>query len=552
MKLPVLMIVVYTLTAYAARVMGAEGAALEWDFSKATSTLGWTQAEPIKEFKVEGSALFAVAGPGRPKLTSPLFELEATPWQYVEVELKTDADGRALMFYSNTTGEPYGGFRPQLHVSFDVIGDNQWHTYTIRPFWQKQGKIIHIRLDPPGEKVAVRAVRIVDIKPGEGSKEAAWHFKNADAGWRVIGGTGKIEATSEGLKITGDQNTCVLSPPLALDPEQAAWVMVRARSDRPQVAMFRWAREDADGLHAAPVPLKGDGIVHTCALDLGIYPAWAGKVVAVGITPTDAVEARSIVVESVALGDKPTGPAYIDIAWFGLDYPIVRIGQKAKLVAEVKNTGGSDARSLVAKVTLVDEQTQRRIELTARKTGVVAPGEKVRFEWEIDAKDETQRLAICRVTGPGLDAVEKSFSLKFWPKVETSGLKYVPRPAKADTGDYLVGCYYYPGWHTYQRWSVLEDYPERKPVLGWYREGEPEIADWHIKWALEHGIGFFIYDWYWDRGRRQLEHALHDGFLKSRYGKLMKFCLLWANHNPEKTSSEQDCLEVTRFWIDNY
>ena len=32
--------------------------------------------------------------------------------------------------------------------------------------------------------------------------------------------------------------------------------------------------------------------------------------------------------------------------------------------------------------------------------------------------------------------------------------------------------------------------------------------DWQIKWAVEHGISFFAFDWYWDRGRRQLEHAL--------------------------------------------
>jgi len=31
-------------------------------------------------------------------------------------------------------------------------------------------------------------------------------------------------------------------------------------------------------------------------------------------------------------------------------------------------------------------------------------------------------------------------------------------------------------------------------VLGWYREGDPELADWQIKWAVEHGITFFAYD----------------------------------------------------------
>jgi hypothetical protein len=36
------------------------------------------------------------------------------------------------------------------------------------------------------------------------------------------------------------------------------------------------------------------------------------------------------------------------------------------------------------------------------------------------------------------------------------------------------------------------------PVLGSYRDGEPEVSDWHIKWAVERGISFFFFfalDW---------------------------------------------------------
>ena len=112
--------------------------------------------------------------------------------------------------------------------------------------------------------------------------------------------------------------------------------------------------------------------------------------------------------------------------------------------------------------------------------------------------------------------------------------------------------YYFPGWATASQWAPIRRFPERRPVLGWYREGNPELADWQIKWAVEHGITFFAYDWYWSRGSRQLEHALHDGYFKARYHRLLKFCLLWANHNAPGTSSQGDCLAVTRYWITNY
>jgi hypothetical protein len=130
-------------------------------------------------------------------------------------------------------------------------------------------------------------------------------------------------------------------------------------------------------------------------------------------------------------------------------------------------------------------------------------------------------------------------------------MRYVPTP-KPIRGGYEVGVYYFPGWQAAASWRPILGFPERKPLLGWYREGDPEVADWQIKWAVEHGITFFAYDWYWVKGATSLMHALHDGYFKAKYRRHLKFCLLWANHNPPGTSSEEDLLNVTKFWIENY
>jgi hypothetical protein len=127
-----------------------------------------------------------------------------------------------------------------------------------------------------------------------------------------------------------------------------------------------------------------------------------------------------------------------------------------------------------------------------------------------------------------------------------------PAPVPVSTAPYQVGAYYFPGWATADRWKVLDAFPERMPLLGPYREGDPAVMDWHIRWAVEHGVSFFAFDWYWDRGRRQLEHALHDGFLRARFRAFMQFCLLWANHNPRGSSSETDLLALTDHWIAHY
>jgi hypothetical protein len=175
------------------------------------------------------------------------------------------------------------------------------------------------------------------------------------------------------------------------------------------------------------------------------------------------------------------------------------------------------------------------------------------LRWPITVKSGLVSI-VARASGPNLVGDEKTTPVKVYPKLDKSaisGLKYVPAPLTIEK-EYAIGCYYFPGWHTYDRWEVLDEYPNRKPILGYYREGDPEVADWHLSWAASHGIDFMIYDWYWAAGNRMLEHALHDGYLKSKYQDKVKFCLLWANHNAPGTSSAEDMINVTRYWINNY
>lgn len=135
----------------------------------------------------------------------------------------------------------------------------------------------------------------------------------------------------------------------------------------------------------------------------------------------------------------------------------------------------------------------------------------------------------------------------------TAALGYnVPAVNPVRSKNYKIGVYYFPGWNTATRWLPIKKTGYPKPLLGYYREGEPEVAEWQLKWAAEHGIDFFIYDWYWNGGSRSLEHALLDGYLNAKNRKYVKFCLLWANHNPAGTTSEADLMNVTDYWLANY
>jgi len=140
---------------------------------------------------------------------------------------------------------------------------------------------------------------------------------------------------------------------------------------------------------------------------------------------------------------------------------------------------------------------------------------------------------------------------------------YVPEPRPAAT-DYLLGALHFPGWRQglHGGWQPLQAFPERTPLLGYYDEGDPEVTDWEIKWALEHGITFFVYCWYRkeecvgkpvNESALYLQHAIHEGHFHARYGDRFRFALLWENDNAGGVDSLKDLENnLMPYWIEHY
>ena len=127
----------------------------------------------------------------------------------------------------------------------------------------------------------------------------------------------------------------------------------------------------------------------------------------------------------------------------------------------------------------------------------------------------------------------------------------MPEPKPVET-DYDIAALYFPGWPRVEAWQrVWNVCPERKPVLGWYDESNPEVVDWQIKWLVENGIRTLYVDWYWHQGRQHLDHWV-KAFYKAKYRRHLKWAMMWANHNPAGSHSEEDQRAVTKFWIENY
>ncbi|MHB1484428.1 MAG: glycoside hydrolase family 99-like domain-containing protein [Saccharofermentanales bacterium] len=128
----------------------------------------------------------------------------------------------------------------------------------------------------------------------------------------------------------------------------------------------------------------------------------------------------------------------------------------------------------------------------------------------------------------------------------------VPKPEIVDTGDITVNMQVCNLWRegTHAGWRVYtEKWLNRKPLLGWYDESDPEVADWELKWALEHGISSFMYCWYRPNigqvpvKQGYLDEQLWSGYFNSAFKKDFKFTIMFTNHNVFNIESCDDMIE---------
>lgn len=523
-----------------------------WTFDRAGDLEGWRPNGHLADVTVTNGELRCRAVGSDPilELTAPL-DFAAMSWQFIEVRLKADHDGTAEIFWSNTREGRYGGFSQDKTTRFAVTGDNAWHTYRLFPFWHAERRIIRLRFDLyDGTTFALDALRIGALEPPPAAARPEFVFTNGATGWQIAGAGETVPAESAlGLKPAA-RDTFWLAPPVNLSADRESFVSLQLAASGGKFATVVFATDATPGLHRVPFPLEASPEPHIYNLDLLAAKDWRGRIIALGLQPTDEPSATAQLYW-FKVGDAPQGPPQLAVKSFALDDPLPRVGRLAVLRAIIANTGATAVTNLRATLQLPDGVRMSGDASVEARVLKLAFDEEVAVEWRIEAARPVSASAAVILNAANAPPVRAETRLSITPRPEVARASYVPE-LKPVRGPFEVGAYYFPGWKSRGQWQPIESFPERKPVLGWYREGDPAVADWQIKWAVEHGITFFAYDWYWSQGARQLEHGLHDGYLKARYRHLLKFCLLWANHNPPKTSSQEDCLAVTRYWIESY
>jgi hypothetical protein len=123
---------------------------------------------------------------------------------------------------------------------------------------------------------------------------------------------------------------------------------------------------------------------------------------------------------------------------------------------------------------------------------------------------------------------------------------------------YKIGTYYYPGWRndllggvSKRPWEALNGFPERKPKLGFYDDGNDEVVNTQLGWMHDYGLYFVAFDWYWNAKLGVLKSQSLDAYLRSPNRSKIQFVLNWCNHT-EFPQSVDEVDRMVRFWAQNY
>ncbi len=238
--------------------------------------------------------------------------------------------------------------------------------------------------------------------------------------------------------------------------------------------------------------------------------------------------------------------------------PMTRVGRPFEVLASISNPA-----KVAIKVTATLKLPEGiRLEGEAARPINLSPGEKITLRWTIFGDKPLYEELSLEVLDKQAILAAARFPVRFLPEMEETKPAYIPdvTPVKKNS-KLLVGAHNCPLWETdsYERWSNVVKNPKRTPAFGFYAQENPEVADWETKWAVEHGVDFFIYCWYRiEQGgpvKQMLGSALHEALFNSKFQNQMKFTIMWENQTRGKSgvSDQEDLMNnLLPFWMDNY
>lgn len=514
-----------------------------WAFDRDDDKQEWTDANGLRDVVVREGVLRGIVAGRDPFIAVSDLDIPARPWNRFQARLRIVQDEPLLqregeLFYANSSEGPYGGFSQAKTGRWTAPDANAWEVISIYPFWSSEGRITRLRLDlpVPAENQIDKAIVEVD--------------------WIEVSDL-RLETQAEvrpSWTMEDDAQGAWESPFFNLDAERIGnWLTIGASVDGARSVEFSWMNER--GAYCSTSLELRNNATGIYNVNLASSRFWRGPVhqFRLRVLP-DAESTGAVTFQSLAVNSRPQGPAHIDVLFCGIEDAIVRAGYESAFFVDLLNGGGEDIPALA----LDNVRLPEGVALTTpAETQLIAPlqcGERRRMLFPVKVNKPVVGTASLEVrpleTGKAETAAVR-FPLVVLPSLNLPKADYVPEPNPVKS-EYEIGAFYFPGWYHGHSWSrVWNRCPERRPLLGWYNESSPEVIDWQIKWSVENGIQFYLVDWYWDRGSRQLEHWI-QGFQQARYKSYFKWAVMWANHNGPGSHSLEDQAQVTKYWIEHY
>ena len=461
---------------------------------------GWMQGmHQVEKGELVAEGLRIACGGADTHIYSPEFKVAARATQEVVFRARGNKAGTGELFWML----PGKGPTQKLSCSFEWIGDGQWHEYRLRPYWQGEKEIGKLRIDFPGS----------------------------------AGGSGVYEIARLAIEDGADA--------IAVPAEGHAGVSFTYASKKDAELQVQWAGDGESGVKKEKVRVPGDGRLHRYYVHLDGRKAWKGTIGLMKAVAPDGLPAPQLTFEK----EEPELPADVVLKSARVADAFNRVGSPVTLTVLVGNLGTEAAE----KVEIVPTSLPKGVRAVnaAELKADVGGGQNQTFNVVLDCAEAGSFTAGFDVRAPGAPPIPVQVPVTVLPSLGLPKASYVPEPNPVET-DYDIGALYFPGWARIQAWErVWKVCPERKPVLGWYDEANPEVVDWQIKWLVENGIRTLYVDWYWSQGSQHLDHWV-KAYYKAKYRKYVKWAMMWANHNAPGSHSEADQRAVTKFWIENY
>jgi hypothetical protein len=520
----------------------------QWNFDKDGEREHWNNANQLKDVQVKDGIYRAVASGSDPFFVAAGFEFVTTTSQAVEFRYRTNKSGHGELYFTNTTEGQYSGFSPKKNVDWKVVGDEQWHTARIFPAWNSEKKIIKLRLDFPNLSsddygnvfYELDWIRVVDLNfKNSPAVKPVWDFSQPQKNWHALD-NGKIVQNSNGLNVSGG----IESEPMTVDvDEYGGWISLEMAVNRGKMGTLT-SYSDTGNAMSITFPLKTDGKNHWYNIDGLNVTAGAGKIHLIQLAVSDDSDANATL-KQLLVSDAPQGPAEIELEQIYQPEAINRTNIPSPLAVRLRNSGGQTAKGLKI---ITTEMPPELKEASKSEPFDLEPLETKTVTVNLIATKPVDGKIKLKISGQDNFV---TVPVRFEKNLNLPKADYVPVP-KPIQSDYEIGALYYPGWSKMGAWArIFNTYPERKPVLGWYDEGNPEVIDWQIKWSVENGIQYYLVDWYWHKGNQHNDHWI-KGFQNAKYKSMFKWAMMWANHNAAGSHSEEDQRAVTKFWIENY